>query len=127
MSGAVIWEFQALRKPFQMISHPLGFADGIPEKERLTIKAAFELNPPKVIILDGYTQRLYMRDLPWLTERLQSRYHFVFETEPKGFPVKIYQLKDGLPIEQLRDKAGSLGQNGRTGRAGTFSFQEARS
>jgi len=126
MSGAVIWEFQALRKPFQMISHPLRFARGIPEEERLTIKAGFELRPPKVIILDGYTQRLYMRDLPWLTELLQSRYQSVVEAGPEVLPVKIYQLREGLPIEQLRDQAGSHGQIGRSARVWTFFLQWER-
>lgn len=106
MSGAMIWEFQALRKPFQMISHPLGFLRGIPEEERLAIKAASELSPPQVIILDSYTEKIYMRNLPFLRELLQTRYHFVFEAGPKVSPVKIYQLKEGLPIQQLMDQAG---------------------
>jgi len=97
MSGAVIWEFQALRKPFMMISHPLSFGHGISEEERLTIKAAFDLRPPKVIILDRFTQQIYMGNLPWLRELLQSSYQSVVEGGAEIFPVKIYQLKEGLP------------------------------
>jgi hypothetical protein len=99
MSGAVIWEFQALRKSFMRISHPLAFAHGIPEEERSTIKEAFELSPPKVIILDRYTQEIYMENLPWLGGVLQSRYQFVVEAGPevRPAPVKIYQLKEGVP------------------------------
>ena len=106
LSGAMIWEFQALRKPYQMISHPLSFGRGFSEEERLSVKAASELRPPKVIILDGYTEMIFMRNLPFLRELLQTRYHFVFEAGPKVFPVKIYQLKEGLPIQQLMDQAG---------------------
>jgi len=122
LSGAMIWEFQASRKPYQMISHPLSFGRGFPEEKRLSIKAASELSPPKVIILDRYTEMIYLRNLPFLRELLQTRYHLVLEAGPKVLPVQIYQLKEGFPIEQLKDQAGSREQISRSGRARTFSL-----
>jgi hypothetical protein len=118
----MIWEFQASRKPYQMISHPLSFGRGFPEEKRLSIKAASELSPPKVIILDRYTEMIYLRNLPFLRELLQTRYHLVLEAGPKVLPVQIYQLKEGFPIEQLKDQAGSREQISRSGRARTFSL-----
>ena len=69
ISGAVIWEFQASRRPFQLISHPfeLEFAT---EDRKAAIGRAAALRPPKVIILDGWTERLYIRQIPSLTQLL---------------------------------------------------------
>jgi hypothetical protein len=102
------------------------FSHGIPEEERFKLKAALEVRPPKVIILDGYSQRIYLRDLPWLRELLQSRYQSVGEAGPGVYPVKVYQLKEGLPIEQLRDQASSRGQISRSDTVGTFLLQWER-
>ncbi len=94
MSGAVIWEFSARRKPFQMISHPLALRDGgVAEKERNTLKLAVEQHPPQVIIVDGYTEKTYMHQLPWLRELLQAKYQLITTVGPAKYPVEIYQLQ----------------------------------
>jgi 4-amino-4-deoxy-L-arabinose transferase-like glycosyltransferase len=96
ISGAVIWEFQALRRPFRMISHPfeLEFAT---EDKKVAIGRAAATRPPKVIILDGWTERLYIRHIPSLTELLTERYRLVPITGPAAFPVKVYRLKEEPP------------------------------
>jgi len=109
MSGGVIWEFQASRKPFQTISHPLIFGRGGPEVKRLFLKAASESSPPNVIILDGYTEMLYMENFPFLRGLLQTSYNLVLEAGPKVHAVQIYQLKERLPIQHFMNQAGVRG------------------
>jgi hypothetical protein len=96
MSGAVIWEFQALRKSFLGISHPLSFEHRISEQERERLEAAIKENPPEVIILDKYTERTYFRQIPWLWDLLSSNYNLVYTAEPAKKPVLIYQQKGRL-------------------------------
>jgi hypothetical protein len=96
MSGAVIWELQALRKPFLDISHPLGFEYRISEKERERLETAIKDNPPEIIILDGYTEKTYFRQIPRLWNVLGSKYNLVSIAEPSKKPVLIYQQKDIL-------------------------------
>lgn len=93
MSGSVIWELQALRRPFLGISHPLAFEYQISEKKRERLEAAIRAKPPEVIILDGYTEKTYFRHLPWLWDFLSSRYNMVRIAAPAKYPVKIYQQK----------------------------------
>jgi Dolichyl-phosphate-mannose-protein mannosyltransferase len=94
ISGAVIWEFQASRRPFQLISHPfeLEFAS---ENRKIAIGRAAAERPPKVIILDGWTERLYIRQIPSLTELLAQKYRLVpIAAGPAAFEVKVYRLKE---------------------------------
>jgi len=93
MSGAVIWELQASRRPFQMITHPLTFIRGMSEEKRVSIKLAAEMRPPKVIILDGYTEKTYMRRVPRLRELLRERYQLMTTEGPAKYPIRIYRLK----------------------------------
>jgi len=94
MSGAVIWEVQASRRPFHMISHPLAFEYGMSEEKKATIQLAAASHPPKAIILDGYTEKIYFRQVPSLNELLSSRYQFVTATGPPGPHVRLYRLND---------------------------------
>ena len=95
MSGAVIWELQAERRPFLGISHPLEFEYNMSTENSEKFQKAIENTPPRVIILDGYTQRTYLRHLPWLSEYLSSYYMLEKTTGPARYPVEIYQLKRG--------------------------------
>jgi hypothetical protein len=96
MSGAVIWELQAQRRPFLDISHPLEFEHGISDKDREDLEAAIRTKPPEVIILDGFTEKTYFRQLPWLRNFLSSRYDLVLTAEPARQPVRVYQQKGKL-------------------------------
>jgi 4-amino-4-deoxy-L-arabinose transferase-like glycosyltransferase len=94
ISGAVIWEFQALRRPFQMISHPFELEFATADR-KVAIGRAVAMRPPKVIILDGWTERLYIRQIPSLTELLAKRYRLVpMAAGPAAFEVKVYRLKE---------------------------------
>ena len=96
MSGAVIWELQAQRRPFLGISHPLAFEHRISEKERERLETVIRTEPPEVIILDSRTEKTYFRQIPWLWNFLSSRYNLVLTAEPARQPVKIYQQKGNL-------------------------------
>jgi hypothetical protein len=89
ISGAVIWEFQALRRPFGMVSHPFGL-EFATKDEKAAIGRAVAMRPPKVIILDGWTERLYVRHVPALTGLLAERYRVVPIAGPGSFPVSVY-------------------------------------
>ena len=91
LSGAVIWELQALRKPFLDITHPLGLEHQIPEKRRERIETAIRDHPPQVIILDGYTERTYLKQVSWLSNLLRLKYRSVHTAEPARYPVQVYQ------------------------------------
>jgi len=94
MSGAVIWELQALRRPFLNISHPLRFeVPRVSESERERLEAAIKTKPPEAIILDGCTEKTYFRQIPWLWDYLNSMYSMVYTAEPAKKPVLIYLQK----------------------------------
>jgi 4-amino-4-deoxy-L-arabinose transferase-like glycosyltransferase len=93
MSGGVIWELQASRRPFELISHPLALEHRITQEQRATIEGAIVTRPPKAIILDGYTEKTYMR-IPGLAELVNARYQFESAAGPALFPVKLYRLKE---------------------------------
>ena len=96
ISGAVIWEFHAARLPFQLVAHPFELEFAAPaRKEEIARVAA--VRPPKVIILDGWTERLYLRHIPSLTELIAERYQLVpIVAGPAAFDVKVYRLR-GTP------------------------------
>jgi hypothetical protein len=92
MSGGVIWELQAKRRPFLDITHPLRFSHYIEAEEKEALKRAILTHPPKVVILDGYTERTYFRHISWLTDFLHARYDLVNTAGPAKHPVEVYQL-----------------------------------
>ncbi|MEN8130908.1 MAG: hypothetical protein ABFS45_12090, partial [Pseudomonadota bacterium] len=92
MSGGVIWELQAQRRPFLGISHPLGFERKISEEDREEIEAALKQHPPMSIVLDGYTEKTYLKQFPALWDLLSSRYRLVYIAERDIYPVRLYQL-----------------------------------
>jgi hypothetical protein len=107
MSGGVIWEVQASRRPFQMISHPMEFLHGISEEQKAVIERAVVARPPRAIILDGYTETTFMR-VPLLVELLKSRYQFVGAAGPATVSVRMYRL-----IEEPVSGVKGLGKAGR--------------
>ena len=98
MSGAVIWELEAGRRPFANVTHPLGFLLGnaAGEPERLARELATA--PPRFVVLDGYTERTYGLLLPGLIQTLADRYRLVADLPGLHFPVRVYQLREaGAP------------------------------
>jgi 4-amino-4-deoxy-L-arabinose transferase-like glycosyltransferase len=94
MSGAVIWELQTLRRPFLGISHPLIFERQISEKDRQRIEVAIKNEPPDAIIIDGFTEKTYFRQFPWLWSLLAAKYDLVHTSGPARRLVEIYRPKN---------------------------------
>lgn len=96
VSGAVIWELQADRRPFARISHPLALvmlssdrADSI----SASLAGQLATRPPRFIVMDGYTEQTYGARIPNLQDVLDRRYHLELSVPGSAFPVRIYQLR----------------------------------
>jgi hypothetical protein len=101
ISGAVIWEFQASRRPFRMISHPFEIEFATKDR-KVAIGRAAAMRPPKVIILDGWTERLYLRHIPSLNQLIAEKYRLVpIAAGPAAFEVKVYRLNQE-PVNAAR-------------------------
>ncbi len=110
MSGAVIWEFQALRRPFHMISHPLVFEFPVWPEKQDEIRLAVAANPPKIIILDGFTEKTYFRQIPSIPDLLHREYQLVLTEGTKKNPVRVYRLNEDL-IQPHGHPIGSIFNN----------------
>lgn len=93
ISGAVIWEFAGLRRPFRKISHPLAFETTISRHVLEEIEQALDSDPPEVIILDGYTEKTYLRNVGALSQVLETRYDYAASAGPAAYEVRIYRLR----------------------------------
>jgi len=93
MSGAVIWELEAGKRPFANISHPLGFRRGGPQALAERLELELHNVPPRFVVLDGYTERTYGLLLPDLLQTLAVRYRLVLDVPGARYPVRVYQLQ----------------------------------
>lgn len=89
MSGAVIWEFEAHRRPFGNVSHPLAFRERVDPGSTEQLTAEFFRNPPKIVILDGVTEETHFRAIPLLERSLQTDYVFSTEVHGGTHPVRV--------------------------------------
>jgi len=93
MSGAVIWELQARRKPVAQVSHPLELEFKIPEARRIQLENEIREQPPKIIVMDGFTQKTYFRQFPWLENLIKSDYELGVTASPARVPVTVYKRR----------------------------------
>jgi len=96
MSGAVIWEVQSNRRPYLSISHPLELTKKINKTQLKELEKNIKSNGPEVIILDGYTEKTYLRQIPWLRVYIDAHYLMVHRSEGGKYPVEIYLKKKSL-------------------------------
>jgi hypothetical protein len=94
ISGAVIWEFEAARRPFLNISHPLVFVDRMWPSTRSRIQEGLRQRPPRVIVLDGYTERTYLRQVAEVAPLLERAYRLAGEVGGSKYPVRVYVLAE---------------------------------
>jgi hypothetical protein len=92
ISGAVIWELESNRKPFMNKTHPLSYALGITEEELKNIERELSNDPPKFIILDGYTEKTYLKQINKLQLIMDERYKLKKVVDGSHYPVKIYEI-----------------------------------
>jgi len=95
MSGAVIWEFESHRRPFAMISHPLTYSYKMSAAVTSKIEQEMRKNPPQIIVLDGYTEKIYLKHLNWLQEVLDNRYELILKSDEAKYTVQVYRLSKG--------------------------------
>ena len=102
LSGGVIWALQAERHPFLDISHPLGFLSGMTPEDRRQISQALANRPPRLIVLDGYTEKTLLRDSVARVQLLSRRYRPLGEVLGGRFPVRLFALRpDVAPAATL--------------------------
>ena len=92
LSGAVIWEFNSHRRPFEMISHPLVYRHNMSDEVAEKIESRMTENPPKIVVLDGYTEMIYLNKLDWMTRLLQRKYNLILTDKMGKYPVCVYKL-----------------------------------
>jgi 4-amino-4-deoxy-L-arabinose transferase-like glycosyltransferase len=95
LSGGVIWALEADRHPFLNISHPLGFLDGLTPEERRLIDQGLARRPPRLILLDGYTERTILADSAARRRLLDGEYRALGHVSGGRFPVSLYVLRTG--------------------------------
>lgn len=95
ISGAVIWELESNRKPFMNKTHPLAYLFDISEEELEKIERELSENPPKFIILDGYTEKTYLKQINKLHLIMDEKYELKKVIDGSRYPVKIYELLKG--------------------------------
>jgi hypothetical protein len=92
----MIWEYEADLRPFMGIAHPLGLMGGLPPERRDRLRRQLEDAPPAFIIVDGFTEVTYLRQLPTLREIMAERYTLELSIPGTRFPtpVDVYRLRD---------------------------------
>lgn len=108
MSGAVIWEYEADLDPFMGISHPLGIMGGLSPGRRERMERTLQTNPPAFIIVDGFTEVTYLRQLPGLRATIDERYTLGLSVPGTRFgtPVEVFRLRDDF-VPQAGGSSGS--------------------
>jgi 4-amino-4-deoxy-L-arabinose transferase-like glycosyltransferase len=92
LSGAVIWELEAGRRPFMNLSHPLGLMNELVHEVAPRIQQGLAERPPAVIVLDGYTERTYLAAVPELRGIIESGYTRTLTVETGTRPpVHVYR------------------------------------
>ena len=91
MSGAVSWEFEADRRPFLRVSHPLKFLARRRPDEQAEVEHGIIATPPGIVVLDGYTERTYGKVLPNLGELIQREYTLIERWEGGRYPVQLFR------------------------------------
>ncbi len=97
LSGGVIWELEARRRPFLTISHPLVFLDAMPEERARRILSGFAEHPPRIVVNDGYTERTYYRQLPELERLVADAYTLVGDVPGSRYTVQVYVRREDAP------------------------------
>jgi hypothetical protein len=93
MSGAVIWSFESDTRPFMNISHPLAFLRTMDEDKIKEAEYRMEHDKPKFIVLDGYTEKTYLRHVTKIHDVMNESYALKKEVCGSRYPVKVYELK----------------------------------
>jgi hypothetical protein len=102
LSGGMIWALEAERQPFMRLTHPLAYNDGMTGELAGRIARRLETAPPKIIVLDFYTQWAY-GDVPALLPLVRRSYRKVWEFQDVERPVEVY-VHEPRPDQQKRKR-----------------------
>ncbi|MBN1541610.1 glycosyltransferase family 39 protein [candidate division KSB1 bacterium] len=89
LSGGMIWTFQSGFSPYRNVAHPTEFL----KKYHTDFNNDFRSNPPRFVVLDGYTQKKYQKHLDFLLEELELRYERLAVIRQAHRAVEIYRLR----------------------------------
>jgi len=92
MSGAMIWTLETNTKPFMNITHPLGCLRKMSDDKIKEVEYQMEHGKPKFIVLDGYTEKTYLRHVTKIYDIMNESYVLKKEVYGSRYPVKIYDL-----------------------------------
>jgi len=93
MSGAMIWTLETNTKPFMNITHPLMFLRKMTEDKIKEVEYQMEHDKPKFIVLDGYTEKTYLRHVTKIHDVINESYVLKKEVQGFRYPVKVYELR----------------------------------
>jgi len=91
LSGAVIWEFETGRQPFARVTHPLGFDIDFSREDAERLVGQFIRRPPKLVVVDGYTEKTYFQYMPQLRPLIAAAYAPVATVAGSKYPVTVYR------------------------------------
>ncbi len=94
LSGAVIWAFQSGLQPFARMTHPLRYELMAPEHEVAPLSRHLAEQPPRFIVMDGYTEKTFGRILPELEQTIERGYSPLTSVEGGMFKVTLYERRD---------------------------------
>lgn len=91
LSGGVIWSVESGRGVYANISHPLALRVGTTREVIDGIEHGLRDAPPKLVILDGYTERTFGAVTPTLYQVLAEDYELVGQHIGSKYPVRLYR------------------------------------
>jgi len=93
LSGAMIWTLESNTRPFMNTTHPSGYLRRMGDDQIILIDLEMENKKPRFIILDGYTEKIYLGKVNSIRNSLNESYILRKEEYGSRFPVKVYELK----------------------------------
>jgi len=94
LSGAMIWTFESNTRPFMNKTHPSGYLRRMDDDQIIQIDNEMEKEKPKFIILDGYTEQIYLGKVNSIRNSLNDSYILGKEEYGSRYPVKVYELNE---------------------------------
>lgn len=93
LSGAMIWQFESNTRPFMNRTHPLGYLRGMSDNRRIQIENQIKFEKPVFIVMDGYTEKIFLENFQSFGELINSSYTMKKEVYGKDYSVKVYGVK----------------------------------
>ena len=89
----MVWTLESNTKPFMNTTHPLVFLRRMTDDQIEEVEYQMEHNKPKFIVLDGYTEMIYLRRVTKMHDAINESYILKKEVYGSMYPVKVYELR----------------------------------